>query len=71
VEQKSVEKSVEKIICLIKTNPYITQKELVKETRLSRHGIEKNINILKSKGILERIGPDKGGYWKIIDNQSK
>jgi ATP-dependent DNA helicase RecG len=46
-------------------NPYITQKELVKEIGLSRRGIEKNISILKAKRIIERIGPDKGGYWKI------
>jgi predicted HTH transcriptional regulator len=40
---------------------------------LSKHiGInEKNIRIhiakLKAKGLLERVGPDKGGYWKIIN----
>jgi predicted HTH transcriptional regulator len=24
-----------------------------------------NISKLKAKGLLDRIGPDKGGYWKI------
>ncbi|MBU1570573.1 MAG: hypothetical protein KKE00_08690 [Proteobacteria bacterium] len=27
--------------------------------------IEENIAKLKAKGILERMGPDKGGAWKI------
>ena len=24
-----------------------------------------NLKKLKQKGILKRIGPDKGGYWEI------
>jgi ATP-dependent DNA helicase RecG len=67
--EKSKEKNVEKILFLLKMNPHITQKELVKETGLSRRGIENNIRILKSKGIIARIGPDKGGYWDVIDNK--
>jgi predicted HTH transcriptional regulator len=27
--------------------------------------IRVNIAKLKAKGLLERIGPDKGGYWKV------
>jgi predicted HTH transcriptional regulator len=27
--------------------------------------IRANIAKLKAKGLLERIGGDKGGYWKI------
>ena len=65
VGKKSVEKSVEKIIELIKINPHITQNELSKATSLSIRGIEKNISILKDKGIISRIGPDKGGHWQV------
>jgi ATP-dependent DNA helicase RecG len=64
--EKGVEESKEKILVLLKMNPHITQKELVKETGLSRRGIEKNIRILKAKGKIERIGADRGGYWKVI-----
>ena len=28
--------------------------------------IERNVNILKEKEILERVGTDKVGYWKIV-----
>ena len=65
--EKGVEKSVEKIISLIKSNPRITQKEMAKETGLSRRGIEKNISILKKEGKINRIGPAKGGHWEVID----
>ena len=65
--EKSVEKSVEKIVTLIKNDPNITQKELAKQTGLSRRGVEKNISILKKSGKIKRIGPAKGGHWEILE----
>ena len=64
--EKTVEKTVEKIIQLIKENPQITQEELVKITGLSRRGVEWNIQQLKAKGFIRRVGPDRGGYWEVI-----
>jgi ATP-dependent DNA helicase RecG len=32
---------------------------------LSTKAIEKNIKQLKELKLIERIGPDKGGYWKV------
>ncbi|MDR1022920.1 MAG: putative DNA binding domain-containing protein [Prevotellaceae bacterium] len=64
----TVEKTVEKILELLQNNPYTTQEELVKSTGLTRRGVEWNISQLKANGLLERIGPDKGGYWKTKHN---
>ena len=57
----------EKILISIKENPKITIKELVELTGLTRRGIEWNLSQLKERGIITRIGPDKGGYWKVIE----
>ncbi len=65
--EKSREKSREKIICLIRENPTITQKDLVEALHLSVKTIEKHIKKLKAEGLLRRVGPDKGGHWEIID----
>jgi len=46
-------------------NPYISARELSDVIGISQRKIEVNISKLKKKGILERIGPAKGGYWKI------
>ena len=67
--EKVVEKTVEKIIQLILANPLITARQLEEETGLTRRGVEWNIKKLKEDGILERIGPDKGGYWQIITDK--
>jgi ATP-dependent DNA helicase RecG len=29
--------------------------------------VEDNIKILQEKGLLRRVGPDKGGYWELIE----
>lgn len=59
-------KTTQKILDLIKENPDITRNELANLIGISEDGIKYHINYLKKKGFLERIGPDKGGYWKII-----
>ena len=63
---ESREKNVERIFELICADPAITQKELAQLTGLSRQGIEKNIGILKTKGLIQRVGHNKGGYWKVV-----
>lgn len=29
--------------------------------------VEKHIFRLKADGVLRRIGPDKGGYWQVVE----
>lgn len=67
--EKLVEGLVEnqkKIIKLIKNNSAISKKELSHKIGISTTAIDKNISQLKKKGLLRRIGPDKGGYWEIV-----
>ncbi len=63
--EKTVEKTVEKILALIREKPTITQGEIEVKTGLTRRGVEWNLKRLKDQGILHRIGPDKGGHWKV------
>jgi ATP-dependent DNA helicase RecG len=56
---------VDLIIDLIIQKPTITTLELSKATGLTRRGIEHNLKKLKDEGHIERIGPDKGGSWKV------
>lgn len=58
---------MEKILDVIKSNPKITQNELMEVTSLTRKGVEWNLAKLKEKDIIKRIGPSKGGYWKVVE----
>jgi len=66
VEEKSREKSREKILRIIKDNPYATTADMVRETGLTVKGVEWNLKQLKKMGLLKRVGPDKGGRWEVV-----
>ena len=57
----------ERILNLIKSKKHITQTELSKLLSLSENCIYKNLKTLKAKRIIERIGSNKNGYWKILN----
>ena len=59
------EKRFDLIIKLIKKNKEISMLEISKLLNVNQKTIKRDIQILKVKGVIERIGPDKGGYWKI------
>ena len=44
----------------------ITQTEMARKAGLSLQGIKKIAAGLKKKGLLHRIGPDKGGHWEAL-----
>ena len=67
--EKVTEKVTEnqfKILNLVGLNKFITIEKISKEIKISSKSIKENIKKLKQKNLIERIGPDKGGYWKII-----
>jgi ATP-dependent DNA helicase RecG len=47
-------------------NNKITQQLLSEIVGISQKNIRNNMKKLKENGILKRIGPDKGGYWKVL-----
>ena len=63
--QKSNQKSSQKILSSIRHNPSITIHELQDVTGLSESGVKKIIRQLKAEGLIQRIGGDKGGHWKV------
>ncbi len=74
--QKIVKKSQElgegltdnriKILRAIIENPYIAKSELVNIVGISYTSISRNIEAMRDK-YLRRVGPDKGGFWEIIE----
>ena len=67
ITQKTTQKTTQKILEIIKGEPQITRRELAKLIGISEDGIKYHLNNLKQKSILKRIGPDKGGYWEIVE----
>ena len=62
----TTQKSTQKIINLIRENPYVTTQEMADSIGIIRRTIAKHIRSLQDKGIIKRIGPDKGGHWEVV-----
>ena len=58
-------KSREKIVALLAQDGKLSAAALAKQIGISAKAIEKHLAKLKADGIIERIGPAKGGYWKV------
>ena len=69
--QKTAEKSSEKILVLLAANAEIGAKEISEKLNISQRAVEKQIAKLEQKGLLRRVGPDKGGgHWEITNGKS-
>lgn len=55
------------VLSAIRKNPRIAKAELQKVTSLGKSTIDRSIKALKEKCLIERVGSNKLGYWKIIN----
>lgn len=67
-ENLSVNLSVtqQKILRMIAEKQYINATHAAEILQISRNSVNAAISVLKEKGLIVRIGEDKGGYWEII-----
>lgn len=64
--EKTLEKTDAAILRLLKAQPELTMVELADQLHKSPSVIERAVRKLRESGRLQRIGPDKGGYWKVL-----
>ena len=62
------EKMSRKILLTIEKHPKITTEELAKLTDLTTRTVKRYVSNLKQKGLIERVGANKNGYWKVNIN---
>ena len=59
------------IIDFLLFHPYAGRKEISSNLgSLSEDGVKYNLKVLQQKGIIKRIGPAKGGYWKVLSDKT-
>jgi ATP-dependent DNA helicase RecG len=62
-----ISKRQREILDIIKDNPTISREELSKTLSINPSAVQRHLNKLKEKGLLKRIGPDKGGHWEVVE----
>ena len=58
-EQKTLE--------LLLEYPGYTSPQIAEKLNVSRVSVTKYLKVLKEKGLVERVGSDRKGYWKIVN----
>lgn len=56
----------QKVLELLRKNNQITAKEIAGLLGISLRHSERLITSLKQKGMIQRVGSNKNGYWEII-----
>lgn len=62
---RALNENEQKVLSLIIENPKITQNEIKEQLQLARSHVQKIMKLLSDKGIIERVGSKKAGYWSI------
>lgn len=57
----------ESVFSLIKKDKNITAAQMSENLQVSLSTVKRKIRELKIKGIIERVGSDKTGYWKVVE----
>lgn len=61
----SLNKNEQALYSLLEKNPYYTRQELADAISKSLRTIQRTLDSLRKKDLIERVGSDKSGYWKV------
>ena len=69
VTEKVTEKSLalgDRILAAIAEEPNLSQRELAEMFGVNRAYLARVMSAMQRKGLIRRIGPDKGGHWEVV-----
>ena len=56
---------IKMILELIKEKPHISRSEILHKMGLHESSVKRRLKMMVDKGVIQRIGSDKGGCWQI------
>ena len=63
--KKGLQNSSEKIIAILSEDGKLSAVALAQRIGISAKAVEKHLARLKTDGLIERVGPAKGGHWVV------
>lgn len=64
---KTTPNTTQKILDVLAANPKASRREIANQLgNITEDGVKYHLNQMKQDGLIERIGPTRGGYWHII-----
>lgn len=67
--EKNIGPTGRAIVKAMADNPYVTITELSAQLNRSTSAIEKQIAKLREMNQIQRLGPDKGGHWNVVQRE--
>ena len=64
VEKITIKQS--EVIVVLMENPKATASIIADQLGISQQAVSERIKLLKKKGVIRRVGADKGGYWEVL-----
>ena len=56
----------DRILALLRRNPSASRREIAATLGTTRSTVRYRLDRLREAGRIERVGPDKGGHWKVL-----
>lgn len=63
----TLNKMEQEVLNLLSAFPDYTREQMADATSKSIKTIQRTLKSLTQKGLIERVGSDKTGYWKLIE----
>lgn len=60
-----INKTQKKILEIMRDNPNVTLANIQKQLSLGRTSVQNNVTYLRKNGLIERVGTNKSGYWRV------
>lgn len=56
------------VLDFIKQNSSISRSDLSDKLKINESAVRKHLDALRNKGVIKRVGPDKGGHWEVLSS---
>lgn len=66
VGNKRLNPSQQKIVDAMRDDPNVTHEKLMVITGIGKTAVQNNVSYLRKNGMVERVGSNKNGYWKVL-----
>ena len=60
----------DRILTLLRQNPSASRREIAATLGTTKSTVRYRLDKLRTTGKIARIGPDKGGHWKVLDDSA-
>ena len=59
-------KTQTRILPILQSNKFATYEEIAKQLDIERTTVWRNLDSLKKKNVIKRVGGDKDGHWEVL-----